>query len=521
MPLAPEYLHLVHQGPFPCYLYGRNSRDPKKKGRSVGDQLHEGHAIATTHNWPIVGEFKDTGISATRHAKKARDDFEDMLDGIRRRECRIVVAFEASRYYRDLEAYVRLRKACHEAGVFLCYNGQVFDLSDPADRKATAQDALQAEAEGEDIRNRNLRTVRLNAHKGRPHGPLLDGYKRRYDPDTGDLIDQIIDPKRGPIIAGIWTSAAAGVPLGQIRAQLKQDKHRTHKGKDFEEHHLRYILRNPGYLGHRVFQGEDIGEAIWPALTDEETFEQVQAILDMPGRAWSEDTAVRHLLSGVGLCGEHPELRGPGHEEPVLRPFVNRTFPSLRCELGAHVTINEAKADAYVEEAVIDYLASKASEAAFDPPGGVDERMKAARATLKVLTTQLEEAQEAAGRIGPNGPELSVTSLARLEASLLPQIAAAREAAHPQVIPEAVRGLLGNPRAESMWEGLLLEQRRLVLRTVVTIRLNKASRPGIRTIEPGRISLSFYGQPGFKAIRRRARATAPPPAGPRARPSGT
>jgi hypothetical protein len=42
-----------------------------------------------------------------------------------------------------------------------------------------------------------------------------------------------------------------------------------------------------------------------------------------------------------------------------------------------------------------------------------------------------------------------------------------------------------------------LEQKREVIREVVTVRLYKASRLGMRELEPGRITLSFVGEPGF------------------------
>ncbi|MFE5872875.1 recombinase family protein, partial [Streptomyces roseifaciens] len=121
MPIAPEHLHLMYEGPFYAYLYGRNSQDPRKKGSSVKDQLDEGHELCEGNNWPVVDVFRDVGVSASRHARKNRKDFEAMIEGINAGKCRIVVAWEASRYY----------------------------------RKATAQDALQAEDEVEGIRDRN------------------------------------------------------------------------------------------------------------------------------------------------------------------------------------------------------------------------------------------------------------------------------------------------------------------------------------------------------------------------------
>jgi site-specific DNA recombinase len=193
MAFDPSYLHLVFPDTrFEAWLYGRASRDPNKRGDSVEDQLGAGRTLCRDYNWRIADEFKDTGLSASRHATRARDDFEDLLDTIEHTPpkpgvIRIVVAYEASRYYRDLEAYVRLRAACLGAGVLLCYKGTVYDLSRSDDRKATAQHAIDAEAEADDIRDRNLRTAARTAAAGDPHGRLLFGYVRDYETVNGQL----------------------------------------------------------------------------------------------------------------------------------------------------------------------------------------------------------------------------------------------------------------------------------------------------------------------------------------------
>lgn len=496
MPIAPEYLHLIHQGPFPCYLYGRNSRDPHKEARSVGDQLHEGRTLAERFEWPIVHEFKDPGISATRHAKKSRDDFETMIEGILERRVRLVIAYEASRYYRDLEVYVRLRNACYEAGVLLCYNGQIYDLSRSEDRRATAQDALQAESEGEAIRDRNLRTARLTAERGGAHGPLPDGYKRRYDPDTGELIGQYIDPDRVDIIKGIWEHVEAGLSIASKRSELRRLGILTHLGKEFQDATIRYILRNPAYMGQRRHNG-GIKKAQWDGMISEETFHTVQAILDQPGRAFSEDRSPSHLLSGIALCGEHEGLN-------TLRPTVNKTIRSLQCQGRQDTTIKEATFNAYVEEGVITYLSSKKAAAALRPQVDTEER-RLALARLAALNAQLEDSRAAASRVGPNGMmELSVASLAAIEASLLPQIKKAEEATRPSDMPEFLLDLAGNPQAEEVWCGLHVTQQRFILRKIVTVRLFKARNRGVRRVEPGRITLAFIGEDGFvPAVTRR------------------
>jgi DNA invertase Pin-like site-specific DNA recombinase len=508
MPIDPKYLHLVHPGLlFTCCLYGRSSRDPKKRGRSVGDQLHDGRVLADTYGWTVVEEFKDTGVSATRYAHKSRDDFEEMLVLIQERRVRIVVAYEASRYYRDLEVYVRLRNACAEAGVLLCYNGQIYDLTDANDRKLTAQDALQAEVEGDAIRERNLRTVRLNAAAGRPHGRTLDGYRRRYDPDTGDLVDQVEDPERGPIVRRLFDEAASHRSIRGIVIRCGDDGLLTQHGTPITRSYVLNVLRNPAYMGRRVYQGREFGDATWPALVDAEQFQAVQSYLDQGGRTWArgQGSEPRHLLSGIALCGLHPGAE----QEPVMRPYRNGKSWSYRCSETTHVSINEDMLHAAVEEAITQRLEAPEFAAAFQaqPDQGA---AAAARNRLAGLERQLAEAQAMAGEFDENGePHLSVASLAALEKRLVPLIAAAcAEAAPPQGVPAVLLRLISADDVGEAWEALDLEQQRSAIRHMVTVRVHRAESQGTRRLTPERVTFSWHGEPGFRGVVPRARERA-------------
>lgn len=585
MPVDPAYLHLVYPGEkFPAYLYGRASHDPTKKGRSVSTQLSEGRGLCEQFGWPIVGVFdKDVDRSASRHAKRERADFEAMLEGIAIRSCRIVVAWEASRYYRDLEAYVRLRNACLAANVLLCYNGAVYDLSKRQDRKATAQDALQAEDEAEGIRDRQLRTQRKTAEQGRPMGRAPYGYKRTYDPDSGELVDQVPHPDRAPYVREIFNLFAAGETGYSIVQWLNGEPGARHPGgRPWEIDRLNVVLRNPAYIGRRIFQGKDVGEGTWkPIIEDTEVFYQVQRILSNPARRTQRDSRATYLLSFVALCGECEtlppiaprQIAGAETAEPIepaeavayddarcalVRPLYDTGFrptarqvlralgepglgeeetalaDQLRAEVESHepglgrlramkppllkigpakekrsyicstrwdTSMRTALMEAYVEEGVLAWLKSDAARAAFER-GDQDVAVAAARARLGRLTAQLDEARALAGKFGPdNQPMLSVLSLASLEQGLGPQITAAKEevdAAAGAAMTPLLRGLVGQRDADARWEGLSLSQKRTVLREVVTVRLFKAHVRGAQKILPGRIVLSFVGEPDFK-----------------------
>jgi DNA invertase Pin-like site-specific DNA recombinase len=505
MPIAPEYLHMVHPGvTFNALLYGRASRDPKKKGRSVADQIDSGRDLCDSYNWPIAEVFdQDVDRSASRHARRQRKDFEALLAAIEAGKGRIVVAWEASRYYRDIEAYIRLRNACMAANVLLCYNGQVYDLSKREDRKATAQDAIAAEDEAEGIRDRVLRTTRAQAKKGLPHGRLLYGYARRYDPDTGDLIEQYPHPEQGGIVLEVFERVAAGETEYSILQDLKTRGERL-PGIEWDYYHLPGMLRNVGYKGRRMHRGEDFGEATWPALVPEALFDQVQRIVEDESRLSTRDYAVKHLLSGIARCGVCPD-------EPHLRVGKARGYLTYGCSARFDAQMREDKLDAYVEEAVLAWLASKAARGFFQS-GDQEKRAEQARGRRAALEQQLEQAREKATAFRADGvtPMLSVESLAVMEERLLPQIEAAKAQAREMNAPPLVHRLLTSDDRHEVWaDELTIEQRRTVLRAVVNIRLNKARTRGVRSIEPGRISLVFVDEPGFRARPRYVRATAP------------
>lgn len=519
MPIAPEYLHMVHPGPFPTLLYGRSSRDPKKKGRSVGDQLHEGRELCNRFNFPILHEFKDTGISATRFGKKRRDDFEDLIAAIESGAARMVMAFEASRYYRDLEIYVRLRNACYENNVLLCYNGQIYDMSKAEDRNATGQDALQAEREGEAIRTRNLRSVRLNAEAGGPHGKIQFGYVRRYDPDTGDLIGQYPHPKQDVYVVESFERADSGVSTYMIAKWLKGDPAAARPDcAEWSERLVSSMLVNPAYIGMRVHQGKILRKATWDPLLklpagepNVQLFNRVKKRITDPARRTQRDSTVAHLISRIGLCGEC------GDHALLTAGKRNHGKQYLNCKIAHDTALGEDRFNAYVEEALMKWLASPEARAALIPDEGVSEaKTEAAQERLDALTEQLQEARALAAEFDERGrPRLSIASLSALENSLQPMIEKAQEEIEGITgVPSILQQLLTAGDPEDVWYGvaqedatperparaaLTLEQKRQVLRMCVTIRLFKASKKGVQKIEPGRITLSWFGEPGYLA----------------------
>lgn len=522
MPHAPEYLHLIYPNTeFEALLYGRASRDPGKQGTSVKDQLDAGRTLCRTHNWAIADEFKDVDLSASRHATKARDDFEELLETIRQGPARpgiilIVVAFEASRYYRDLEAYVRLRNACQEAGVLLCYKGTVYDLSRGDDRRATAMDAIAAEGEADDIRDRNLRTARRTAEAGQPHGQRLYGYERDYQIVNGKLrcVRQYEHPVQGPYVRQLFERFDAGHSLKALVRWLKSEEAAGRpNGGEWTELMVRRMLRNRAYLGERVHRGT-WRPATWPAIRGLDTpagqamFNRAVAKLSDPSRRTQRGVEVSHLMSGIASCahcGDHA----------LMYMRTDRGVPYMVCREKADVRIREDWLDAFVEEAVVEWFSRKreATAALVPDDGDVEEKVAAAQRRINAYEEQLGEAKalseefdEETGRF-----RLSSSSLASMEQRLVPKLEHERKKLRDMTgVSPLLLSLLNAADPDAVWNGrpptdgdeglpgLALEQKREVLRTVARVRVRKVIRRGLHRLEPGRVAVAFIGQPEFR-----------------------
>ncbi|MFI1732672.1 recombinase family protein [Streptomyces acidicola] len=505
-------------------LYGRNSRDPKKKGRSVADQLADGHDLCARFDWNIAKEFRDTGLSASRYATRERDDFENLLDAIEAGPAspgvrRIVVAYEASRYYRDLEAYVRLRNACFYADVLLCYNGTVYDLSKREDRRATAMDAINAEDEADGIRDRNVRTARRTAEKGQPWGKIPFGYLRKYDENTGELLGQYEHPVHGPWVLRALKHIDSGGSVNSLLNELKSNKETAFTdGTKWDEQRVRYMLTNRAYLGERIHRGRSI-KATWQPIKGLETpegralFRRVGKVLADRSAAARRDSRASHLLSLIalcGVCGDDTALKADQIGTADRRRYV------YRCKEGRNVTITEEILDAYVEQALMTWLRRKPEARAALIPDEGQERAEVQRAQelLDVYQEELQEARRLSRTRNARGrPLLSLTSLSEKELELLPQMEELEQRLQAATgVPLLVHQLVNAADPEAAWSGsdgtggLTMEQKREAIRQIVTVRVHKG-RSGSGKVPPGRVELSFIGTEGFRAPQTRARGT--------------
>jgi DNA invertase Pin-like site-specific DNA recombinase len=466
-----------------AFIYDRTSRDISGRGTANRDQNIENERLCREYGWEIVARFSDAGKGASRHARSKRRDYEEMVERLQRREADVLVVWEASRAYRDLEVYVQLRNLCTRHRVLLCYDGTVYDMTRSEDRYRTGQDALQAEREADKIRDRVLRTTRLNAERGRPHGRTPYGYRRVYDQDTGELLEQVPDEQQAPIVREIAERAAGGQSLYGIAQDLNDRGVPGPSGARWMPEVLPDLITKPTYIAKRQHQGIVIGDATWKPILTEEVYYACVTLFSDPARLTAKSRAIKYLLSGIAKCSVCKFVVRP-------RRSYDREKWSYTCVTCFKTQMRTPALDDIVTGSVLAHVERPEFVRALTA-AAADDGAREALAEAEALEMQLAEARELAGRFANGRMALSALSLAKMEQELGPRIEGARQRAQAVTVPQSLRQIAG-PGARERWA--VMEQdlvwRRAVVKSVVVPWLNPAGK-GVRTIKPGRYDLEW------------------------------
>ncbi|MEU7639847.1 MULTISPECIES: recombinase family protein [unclassified Streptomyces] len=513
-------------------IYARKSNYHGKKynrGRSVKEQLDNGHADADELKIKVVEEYVDDGQSASRHgAKDERDGFERLMSDIEAKNLDIVIAWAATRLQRDLTVYTRLRDACAKHSVLWCYGGKVYDLSNKDDRFRTGLDALLGEREVDELRDNVLRAMRANAVGGRPHGPSPYGYRRVYDPDTGAFVRVEPDPDEAPIVREICVRVAAGQSYKAIAQRLnergvpapalmwgagmvkrlarekpdnleheslwRETQERLEGGeraeaiaKDFHARGepmiaavwrpdaIKTFAGDVRYIGARTYHGEVTADNAWPALVRKATFTRCQAIIKDRGKLGrnSRPGKARYWLTSIMVCGE---CNSPIQSQKTASGKVNYVCkqPGRDGERGYHTSAQMTPVDRYVRDWLFGWLSSpRFVEAYTRGDEKLVRQIEEAQAEAKLLRERLDGfyLQAAKGGLSPEG-------LGAIEAEIQPHITAADERARTLRAPSVVRDIVGVTPEEvaAAWGKLELPQQRMIAEALLDVRLSRVGR---------------------------------------------
>lgn len=459
-------------------IYTRVSNDQSGRSTSTSDQERECRAICDQRGWSVAEVLCDSDIGASRWSAKDRPAYRRLAEVLQAGD--VLVTWEASRAQRDLAAYVQLRDLCSERGVRWCYSGRLYDLADGDDRFGTGLDALLAEKEAEQIRTRVLRGKRAAAVAGKPAGRPPFGYRAQRDPDTGRTVTWVPHPEYAPLVLEAVDRVLAGESLWSIsRDFTARGVPRPHRSgppvpAPWVPQRMRVMLLSPSYAGKRQHQGKVVGDGNWEPLISMEDHRRLTTILTDPSRATSNDATARHLLTGIARCG----VCGAG-----VRHFAPRSSPVPRylCEAKTCVSRRADWVDDLVVESLLDRMEGIDPTALVSSDPAAVEALTEARSLRERLDDFVDRA--AAG-------ELTAASLARVEARLLPQIAAAERRAtsgarHPLIA--AVAGA----EARETWAAMAVIDRRALVRAMLTVTIHPTKPVGPGLFNPDDVTLEW------------------------------
>ena len=162
--------------------------------QTVENQLRELRGVAARHEWQIVAEFSDKGISGAK-GREQRPGLDKLLQAVARREVDMVLASSVDRLGRSLQDLLSFLGELHAKGV-----QQGLDTSTPAGKALFQMMGVFAEFERAIIRER----VRSGLERAKSQGKVLG--RRRND-----------DPKR---LASVRRLRKKGVGIGKIARTL-------------------------------------------------------------------------------------------------------------------------------------------------------------------------------------------------------------------------------------------------------------------------------------------------------------
>lgn len=463
-------------------IYTRVSSDAAGKGRSVSEQEVDCRAICEREGWDVAEVLTDNDIGASRHSGKDRPAYRRLTEVLTKGD--VLVMWEASRAQRDMKAYVELRDLCAERGVLWSYSGRLYDPSRGDDRFSTGLDALIAEKEAEQTRERVLRAKRSAALEGRPLGRLSYGYRRQINMRTGATEQWILDESEAPIVREIYDRVLDGESLWAITRDLTArgvpaPSNQKNAAGEWKAQRMRVMILRPAYAGLMVHKGKVIGKANWEAIATEQEHQRLVAILTDPARATHRGCEPRHLLTGIATCG----VCGSG-----CKYFHPKSSKSARyvCEKKNCVTRRADRIEDFVQELIVRMAQYQPN---FDPMSA--SRSMAGREAFNESVRLRDELKDFARKA--HGLGISLETLAEYERSIREQIEKAEEIVRNSARSPLLARLAG-PEAAAQWERMTIIEKRETIRSMMTVSINRSS---VGTRRFTHADIDYAPRPGF------------------------
>ena len=472
--------------------YLRVSQDRSGRGKSP-EQQHDDNVRAVEGNgWTLHAEppYRDNDRSASQYARKDREDFKRLIADLENDTFRadVLALWESSRGSRRVGEWVDLVDLCANRGVrvWVTTHNRLYDPRNARDRRSLLEDAVDSEYESAKTSERIKRNVRAAAEDGRPHGKNVYGYQRTYRLGTnGAVLDKIEPhPEHAPVVQEAARRILAGETFYAVAKDFNEREipprrptWKAHRAKiGWTPPAVKQMLSMPAYAGKRQHRGEIIGDAIWPALIEYDTWVKLQAVMFPPSRKRTNDWPAVHLLTGIAVCGicgagtrvGKQNLGGIRYDKDGSK-LPREHYYSYICvgapgKTGFHVAMKAEHLDKIVTELLLARLERPDFLALVGEGGqGTDEQRKALLDEIDGYKTYLDDVKRQAAEL------LDLNIFLEQRSLIEPKITAAQQRLEklteldPLVLKLATEGAI----REAWKEELTLPEKRRVLRAVM------------------------------------------------------
>jgi hypothetical protein len=260
---------------------------------------------------------------------------------------------------------------------------------------------------------------------------------------------------------------------------------RTSKGKAWQGTEVRRVLMRPRNAGLMLYQGNEVGPAMWDGIVEEPTWRAVVQLLEDPSRRTTPSNERRWLGSGLYRCGLCANTVRVAASSVSAGGVI---VASYRCRARTHLTRQAAILDEFVSEVVVGRL---------ERPDAV-ELLRTDKSRVDVVKVQAAllaarvRLDEVAAMFGAGDLDAAQTRRATEAARAQMRVAENALAEAAKVNP--LVGVVGAPSVREVWGELDLSRKRAVMDAVVEVVVHPARKgrlPGGLKLDPDAIEFRW------------------------------
>ncbi len=248
-------------------LYARvSTEDQAKEGFSLDAQRERLRAFCRSQGWEIAKEYVEDGHSGRNVNRPA---YQEMI-GERDSWDKILV-IKMDRIHRNSRNFMEMMDDLRRWGKDFVSATESLDTSTAMGR--FVMDIIQriAQLESEQIGERVYMGM---AQKHRSAKGLL-GFRRPYGYQYQDG-RLFVDEREARVVRHIFREYADGATLHAIAAKLNEEGVPSHQHRQWSKSGLRYMLRNPVYIGKIRWDGDERDDA-HESIVDAPTWDAVRS----------------------------------------------------------------------------------------------------------------------------------------------------------------------------------------------------------------------------------------------------